>query len=271
MRKSKNCRMTKGGNTCPTSSSNSLIAAEFIDATRLATGHSRNRVAECANRTMGDDISAMLYEAQLPPLLWGEALATQIHVWNCLPMSSLKGMTPYEAWFKQKPDVSHLRVWGCLAYVFIQKDKRRSLQPHMEKCVFMGYPSGYKGWKFYNPTTQKYLISERAEFDERIFPGLQNTRQHRPLISCHLVHCLWPLCRLLCPCWIWRGIVILRSLHLTFLMLSCHSTQRCLNALLHHQHRQPLSTHLSLLLRTICHQIFAAHHAFRVRQVNGGR
>ena len=30
----------------------------------------------------------------------------------------------------------------------------------------MGYPSGYNGWKFYNPTTQKYLISERAEFNE---------------------------------------------------------------------------------------------------------
>jgi len=73
-------------------------------------------------------------------------------------MSSLKGMTLYEAWFKRKPDVSHLRVWGCLAYVFIQKDKRHSLQPHIEKCVFMGYPSGYKGWKFYNTTTQQYLI-----------------------------------------------------------------------------------------------------------------
>jgi len=41
MRKSRNCRMTKGGNTCPTSSSNSLIPVEFIDATQLATGRSR--------------------------------------------------------------------------------------------------------------------------------------------------------------------------------------------------------------------------------------
>src|SRR6266545_5685530 len=98
------------------------------------------------------------------------------------------------------------------------------------------------------------------------FLDLRKTRQHRPLISCLLVHRLWPLCRLLCPCLIWRGIVMLRSLHLAFLMLSCHSMQRCLNALLHHQHRQPLSTHLSLLLHTICHQIFAARHAFRVRQ-----
>jgi len=38
--------------------------------------------------------------------------------------------------------------------------------------VFVGYPSGYKGWKFYNPSPKKYIISEQAEFDERIFPGL---------------------------------------------------------------------------------------------------
>ena len=132
----------------------------------------QNGIAEQANRTMADDISAMLFEAKLPLSLWGEALTTQIHVWNCLPTSSLKGMTPHEAWFKHKPDVSHLCVWGCLAYVFIQKDKCRSLQFHMETCVFVGYPSGYKGWKFYNPTTRKYIISERAEFDERTFPGL---------------------------------------------------------------------------------------------------
>jgi hypothetical protein len=29
---------------------------------------------------------------------------------------------------------------------------------------------GYKGWKFYNPTTKKTVIAERADFDERYFP-----------------------------------------------------------------------------------------------------
>jgi hypothetical protein len=39
-----------------------------------------------------------------------------------------------------------LRVWGCTAYVLIQKDKRPlgSLGAHMEKCIFIGYPPGYK-------------------------------------------------------------------------------------------------------------------------------
>jgi hypothetical protein len=88
---------------------------------------------------------------------------------------------PHEAWFKRKPDISHLRVWGCLAYVHVQKDKRRSLEPHMEKCVFVGYPSGYKGWKFYNPITQKYVISERTEFDECVFPGLAKYKATSPV------------------------------------------------------------------------------------------
>ena len=66
--------------------------------------------------------------------------------------------------------ISHLRVWGCTAYVHIQKDKRDGLRSHMEKCVFIGYPQGYKGWKFSNPTTKKVVISERADFDERYFP-----------------------------------------------------------------------------------------------------
>ena len=75
----------------------------------------------------------------------------------------------------KKPDVSHLRVWGCTAYVHIQKDKRTGIGSHMEKCVFIGYPDGYKGWMFYNPTTKRTVISEQAEFDERYFPGLKQT------------------------------------------------------------------------------------------------
>jgi len=43
----------------------------------------------------------------------------------------------------------------------------------MEKGIFIGYPDGYKGWKFYIPSTKKAVISERADFDERYFPGLK--------------------------------------------------------------------------------------------------
>ncbi|RXW14772.1 hypothetical protein EST38_g11075 [Candolleomyces aberdarensis] len=50
---------------------------------------------------------------------------------------------PFEAWFGKKPDLGRFRVFGCTAYVFLQKDKRKTLEPHMQKCIFVGYPPDY--------------------------------------------------------------------------------------------------------------------------------
>ena len=123
-------------------------------------------VTERANRTIQEHATAMLYEAGLPPSFLSEAVDAYVTVQNKCPTNSLSGKTPFELWYKQKPDVSNLRIWGCSAYVHIQKEKHTGIGSHMEKCIFIGYPEGYKAWKFYNPLTRCVVISERAEFDE---------------------------------------------------------------------------------------------------------
>ncbi|KDQ05521.1 hypothetical protein BOTBODRAFT_98656, partial [Botryobasidium botryosum FD-172 SS1] len=60
----------------------------------------------------------------LPPSFWLRALAAFVHSHNRSPTSALSHTTPYEVWHGCKPDVSHLRVFGCAAYVHIQKNKR---------------------------------------------------------------------------------------------------------------------------------------------------
>ena len=50
----------------------------------------------------------------------------------------------------------------------------------MEKCCFIGYPQGYKGWKFYSPVTKKVIISERANFDEHFFMLQRHSVPHLP-------------------------------------------------------------------------------------------
>ena len=131
----------------------------------------QNGVAERANRTIMEHTIALLNEAKLPGSFWWDALSAYAHVRNCSPTAALSSGTPYEHWHGSKPDVSHFRVFGCTAYVHIKKDKRAQLQPHTEKCVFIGYPSNYKAWLFWNPATKKTVISNSAEFDERYFPG----------------------------------------------------------------------------------------------------
>jgi len=162
---------------------------KFTDDAGIVRQHTvRNRpqqngVAERANRTMEERIVALLKEANLPHTFWGECLMAMVHVWNRCPTSAIKKATPYQLWFKRKPSVDHIRVWGCTAYVHVQKDKRTDFGSHMEKCVFIGYPEGYKGWKFYNPSSHRTVISERADFDERYFPGLKKTISNPTLLT----------------------------------------------------------------------------------------
>ena len=63
----------------------------------------------------------------------------------------------------------------CLAYVLIRKEKRKALQPHSKKCIFIGYPDGVKAWQFWDPVDKKVIIRSHAVFDERWFPGNSTT------------------------------------------------------------------------------------------------
>ena len=125
---------------------------------------------------MEEMLLSALYEAGVPKKFWAECLAAHVYVWNQCPTSAVPDSTPYERWYKKKPKVGHLRVWGCVAYVYIQKDKRPHLGFHSEKCIFIGYPEGVKGWRFWNPETKKVIISERAEFDERYMYNVQSSK-----------------------------------------------------------------------------------------------
>ena len=59
---------------------------------------------------------ALLKQRGMPTIYWGEAVKTVVHLLNCSPIKALDGKTPYEAWHGRKPVVSHLRVFGCLAF-----------------------------------------------------------------------------------------------------------------------------------------------------------
>lgn len=77
----------------------------------------QNGVVERRNRTVVEMARSFLKEKQLPLMLWGEAIRHSIYVLNRLPTRSVSGMTPYEAWCGNKPNIGHIRVFGCLAHM----------------------------------------------------------------------------------------------------------------------------------------------------------
>ena len=128
----------------------------------------QNGVAERFNRTIMESARSMLHATGLPGRYWGDAVMTAVYVRNRLPTRALNGVTPYEAWRGEKPDLSHIRVWGCLAYIHVHRVKRNKLAPRARACVFVGYAPEAKGWKLYDPTAERYVIVRDVTFQERV-------------------------------------------------------------------------------------------------------
>ena len=84
----------------------------------------QNGVAERMNQTLIESARLMIRHAGLPNTYWAEAISTAAYVRNQMPMTAIKeNKTPYERWYGRKPDVSHLRVFGCIAYAHVPDDK----------------------------------------------------------------------------------------------------------------------------------------------------
>jgi hypothetical protein len=72
-------------------------------------------------------------------LLWAEACNTIVYVQNRSPHRILKDKTPEEAFAGVKPKIGHLRIFGCLVYIHVPKEKRTKLEPFGRKGMLVGY------------------------------------------------------------------------------------------------------------------------------------
>ena len=81
----------------------------------------------------------MLHDQDLPIHLWEEAARTTVYVQNITPHRVLNNETLEEAFLGEKPEVSHLKIFGCPVYIHMPKKKRTKLDPSGKKGIFMGY------------------------------------------------------------------------------------------------------------------------------------
>jgi hypothetical protein len=74
-------------------------------------------------------------------------------------------MTPYEAWHGRKPAVSHLRVFGCLAFTK-ELGHIGKLDDRSNLGVFIGYAEGSKAYRILDPGTLRVRTARDVVFDE---------------------------------------------------------------------------------------------------------
>jgi hypothetical protein len=126
----------------------------------------QNGVVERKNRTIMEAVKTMIHDQDLPMCLWEKAAMATIYVQNRLPHSALGFKTPEEMFTGKKPEVSHLKIFGCPVFVHIPKEKRNKLEPSRKKGIFVGYCEVSKAFRIYIPGHRHIEISRDMTFDE---------------------------------------------------------------------------------------------------------
>ncbi|CAI7797361.1 unnamed protein product [Closterium sp. NIES-54] len=104
----------------------------------------QNGMAEREMRSIVEAMRTMLLHMGVQHQWWHVALAQAVWVRNRVEHASLpSGVTPYDPAFRRKPDVSMVRVWGCmLQYMVPQSQRGGKLAPKAR----WGLHLGWKAW-----------------------------------------------------------------------------------------------------------------------------
>ena len=128
-----------------------LSKHRITQETGIPYAHHQMGKVERANRTIINTVRTMLIDTKLPQALWPELAKTAVYLRNRSPTKTLP-QTPYEALWKRKPDLSHLRTIGSMMYAYntqptAEIERRRKLNPKARKGRLVSYGEGTQSEK----------------------------------------------------------------------------------------------------------------------------
>ena len=124
-------------------------------------------------RTIKDYARSMLNRLDSPQFLWAEAVSATVYVWNRVLNKQCGDKTPFEQVFKRKPNLSHLRVFGCTAYAHINEQFRKVFDSKTKKCKLVGYSGVSQNYRLYDPVRRIIFEARNVIFEESL-PEMDN-------------------------------------------------------------------------------------------------
>ena len=140
----------------------------------------------CAERmwqTLMGKVRTMLRFSGLDWVHWWAALKAACFTYNRTPRKISRKVggkkattwtTPYYMAYKVRPDLTMLRVWGCLAYTYLPKAPHRRIGKFSDRAhvgYFVGVSRYIRGWDIYVPSLKQYVSSRHVRFDETRYYG----------------------------------------------------------------------------------------------------
>ena len=132
----------------------------------------QNGIAERKNRTLLNATCSLLKTGQIKQWFlqwfWEDAIPTTCYLQNQTSHTALQGEILFTLWYSDIPDVSHLKCFGAVAYVYVNPHHISKLDDRCFRERFIGYgeQNGVKAYKIFNPQTCKTIYSMSIKFDQ---------------------------------------------------------------------------------------------------------
>ncbi|GKV26674.1 hypothetical protein SLEP1_g35932 [Rubroshorea leprosula] len=144
----------------------------------------QNGQAEHKHRHILDSVRALLISSSCPERFWCEAALTIAYLINRIPSSVLNNQSPYEHLHGILPAYNLLKVFGCACFVLLPPHEHNKLEPTARLCCFLGFEITQKGYRCWDPVSQKLQVSRCVVFSEHtMFSSLSNFKvssSHQP-------------------------------------------------------------------------------------------
>lgn len=152
---------------------------------KVTTPHNSesNGRAEVSNHIVCRMARKLLLHANLPTLLWPEAVRASVYILNRTPSDALGGKSPYQAlakkagWPTTKPYVGNFKAYGCVAYV-LDEDVTRGAK--FDSRTKLGRLVGYETYNIFRiwlPSEHKIIRTTNVTFDETSFGSSTATEE----------------------------------------------------------------------------------------------
>jgi transposase InsO family protein len=167
------CVQTDGGREIVDGATRRWCEENQIAIQVSAPGMSQeNGIAEKSNDLLKKTARAIHKSAHFPPNFWLFSMNLAAHV-LMFSMPKLFGgqQTCYERMFGHKPDISHLRVPGCLVWYYNHQVKKLNFhQDRALKGVLVGYSHRMRAYVIYGLDTKQIVHSSEVVFNETVLP-----------------------------------------------------------------------------------------------------
>jgi len=114
----------------------------------------QNGVVERKNRSLEELARTMLNEYNVPKYFWVDVVSTTCYVLNRMLIRPILKITPYEFFKGRKPNVAHLKIFGCTCFVLNNgKENLGKFDSKADEVIFLGYSLTSKTYRVFNRRT----------------------------------------------------------------------------------------------------------------------